>query len=176
MMDAGFRNSQSLFIWILSLPNKECGREFDSAGGSLALKRSPRYLEPFCCHLSPLSALKSLWLQPGLSVLVLLLDHRNVVLSMSVFLGEVKAGECSEVVAVPARGGGLAGAAPQEGPGGEGAAGLPHESSAEQHRGSEQGEGEAGGGLQEFGEEVGTNQKVGAFLFCCRDQKGWGSV
>lgn len=85
-------------------------------------------------------------------------------LTVPVSPGEAEAGECSEAAAVPAGGGGLAGAAPQEGPGGEGAAGLPPESSAEQHRGSEQGEGEAGGGLQEFGEEVVTNQKVGEFL------------
>lgn len=80
------------------------------------------------------------------------------------FLGEVKTGEHSEIISVSARGGGLAGAAPQEGPGGERAAELSAQSSAEQHRGSEQGEGEAGTGLQEFGEEAVTNQKVGECL------------
>lgn len=86
------------------------------------------------------------------------------------FLGEVKTGECSEIVSVSARGSGLAGAAPQEGPRGEGAAELSNKGSAKQHPGSEQRQGEAGGGLQEFGEEIVPNQKVGECLFLQRSE------
>lgn len=158
-----FRSFQSLLIWILevpSLPNNESGREFNSAGWSLALKRSPRYLEPFYCHLPPLNALKSLWLQLRMSVLFCFWTISMWCSPCLSFLGEVKTGEYSEIISVSARGSGVAGAAPQEGPWGERAAGLSNESSAKQHWGSEQGEGEAGRGLQEFGEEIVPNQKV----------------